>query len=179
MATLPLRNPLATIALTRSQFKSRWEYPVVSSAAFPDLNEQEFTFSAPVGSYRVWVRDFVASVNTLPAWVRPTISAFVGIQNLSENWDSYGGKPINRDLIKQSLDTLVLIMKGDSPAPAVVPLGDGGIQIEWHRKLQDLEIVFPADDAPQFYYRNRYTATVDEGSVYDTEKLIRLLTDLA
>jgi hypothetical protein len=179
MATLPLRNPLATVALTRSQFKSRWEYPVVSSAAFPDLNEQEFTFSAPVGSYRVWVRDFVASMNTLPAWVRPTISAFVGIQNLAENWDSYGGKAMNRDLIKQSLYTLGLIMQADSPAPSVVPLGDGGIQIEWHRRQQDLEIIFSADEAPQFYYKNRLTGMERQGSANEIANLTRLLSDLA
>lgn len=179
MATLPLRNPLATIALTKNQFKSRWEYPMVSSAAFPDFNEQQFTVFAPAGSYRVSVRDFAASVSTLPAWVGPTISAFVGIQNLSENWDSYAGKPINRDLIKQSLYTLGLIMQAESPTPSVVPLGDGGIQVEWHRRQQDLEIVFSANEAPQFYYTNRLTGLEHEGFANEIEKLTRLLIDLA
>lgn len=181
MATCVLRNPQATTALTENQFASRWKYSVASSAALTEPKDQEFTFSAPAGSYRVWVRDFAssASTNTPPAWMMPTISALDGIQSLPENWDSYGGKPINRDLILQSLDTLARIMKADSPAPSIVPIGDGGIQIEWHRKQQDLEIVFPVDDTPQFYYRNKSTATAGEGPVSDTKKLIHLLMDLA
>jgi hypothetical protein len=182
MATLPLRKPLATIALTGSQFTSRWEYPVVSSAAFPDPNEQEFTLSVPASKYRVVLsRDFAlpTRTKTLPAWVEPTVSALVGIQSLSENWDSYGGKPISLDLINQSLFTLRQIMQADSPAPSVVPLGDGGIQVEWHRRQQDLEIVFAADEAPQFYYTNRLTGLEQQGFSNEIEKLTRLLIDLA
>jgi hypothetical protein len=174
MATYALSDPLANTALTDDQFVSRWEYPAVSSVALTEPKEQAFTFPAKASIYKVVLRN-----NFLPDWVKPTISAFIGIQNLSENWDSYGGKAINRDLINQSLFTLGQIMKTDSPAPSVVPMGDGGIQIEWHRKQQDLEIVFPAGDVPQFYYRNRSTATAEEGLVSDTKKLIHLLIDLA
>ncbi|MGB8478385.1 MAG: hypothetical protein WCE63_06045 [Acidobacteriaceae bacterium] len=181
MATLALRNPPATTALTEDQFTSQWDYPAASSAALTERKEQEFTFSAQASTYRVVVRDSTSSASTkvLPAWVEPTISAFVGIQKLSENWDSYGGKRINRDSINQSLRTLAMIMKTDSPAPSVVPLGDGGIQIEWHRRQQDLEIVFSADEAPQFYYQNRATGKLDEGSADEIGKLIGLLRNLA
>jgi hypothetical protein len=61
----------------------------------------------------------------------------------------------------------------------VVPMGDGGIQIEWHRRQQDLEIVFPADEAPRFYYRNRATGAEQEGFANEIAPLTRLLSDLA
>jgi hypothetical protein len=178
MATLALKSPLSTTALTENQFAPQWEYPGASSAAFTEPREQAFTVSARTSAYRVVVRNNASPANDLPAWVKPTISAFIGIHNLPDNWDSYGGKAINRDLIQQSLSILGLVAQPDSPAPSVVPMGDGGIQIEWHRKQQDLEIVFPADEPPQFLYRNRGTGMLDEGSADETEKLIRLLSGL-
>jgi len=175
-------SPLTSIAFTGNQFRSRRDYAQLSSAAFPDPNEQEFTFSAPASKYRVVVsRDFALSVptKTLPAWIEPTVSALVGIQSLSENWDSYGGKRISLDSINQSLFTLRQIMQTESPAPSVVPLGDGGIQVEWHRRQQDLEIVFSTDEAPQFYYTNRLTGLEQQGFANEIENLTRLLINLA
>jgi len=171
---LALRSPASTTALTGNQFASQWEDPAASSAAFTGPREQAFTYSSGASAYRVVYRS-----NALPAWVKPTISAFIGIHNLSDNWDSYGGKAANRDLIKQSLFVLGLIMQSDSPAPSVVPMGDGGIQTEWHRRQQDLEIVFPADEAPRFYYRNRATGAEQEGFANEIARLTRLLSDLA
>jgi hypothetical protein len=70
-------------------------------------------------------------------------------------------------------------MEDSSPAPAVVPLGDGGLQLEWHRKQQDLEVVFPADDTPQFFYQNRSTGVEQEGFACDVLNLAQLLRKIA
>jgi hypothetical protein len=111
--------------------------------------------------------------------VRPTISGFIAIQSLPDNWDSYAGKKISGELISQSLGTLGFIMEEGSPAPSVVPLGDGGVQLEWHRKQQDLEITFPFDDVPQFFYANRATGVQDEGFASDLVRLTQLLRSMA
>ncbi|MFY9855315.1 MAG: hypothetical protein WAK26_15700 [Terracidiphilus sp.] len=103
----------------------------------------------------------------------------MGIQTLPENWDSYGGKKVNRDLISQSLSVLGLIMDVASPAPSVVPLGDGGLQLEWHRNQQDLEITFPADESPQFFYLNRSTGVGQEGFASDVASLAQLIRNIA
>ena len=174
MATLALENPASTTALTENQFAMQWESPVTTSAAFTEPREQAYTFASKASAYRVVLRNEV-----LPAWVKPTILAFVRIQNLTDGWDSYGGKATNRDLIKQSIFILGQIMQPDSPAPSVVPIGDGGIQMEWHRRQQDLEIVLAADDAPQFYYKNRATGTEQEGFANELANLTRLLINLA
>jgi hypothetical protein len=163
----------STAALTGNQFASRWGY-VASSAALTEPREEAFTISYGGGAYRIVLKNTL-----LPAWVEPTISAFIGIQTLEENWNSYGGKPINNDLIKQSLSILETIMQANSPAPSVVPLGDGGLQIEWHKRQQDLEIVLSSDEVPQFYYRNRATGAEQEGFANELAELTRLLSDLA
>jgi hypothetical protein len=103
--------------------------------------------------------------------VEPTISAISSIQLLGENWDSYGGKKTSDDLIKLALSILTQIMPVNAPVPSVVPLGDGGLQLEWHRKQQDLEIVFPADTTPTFYYCKKNSGVETEGFATDFLKL--------
>ena len=97
---------------------------------------------------------------------------------LPDNWDSYGGRKINRDIISQSLSVLALIMEATSPPPSVVPMGNGGLQLEWHRKQQDLEIVFPSDEAPQFFYQDRTTGGQQEGSTNNITTLVQLLRNI-
>jgi hypothetical protein len=109
--------------------------------------------------------------------VKPTLAAFLDLQNLSPNWDSYGAKTINQEMIRASLMILTQIMQADSPVPSIVPLSDGGIQIEWHRRQQDLEIVFSMDDQPQYFYRSR--DGLEAGPVREIRTLTRLLQQLA
>lgn len=178
---LPLFQP--TTALTGNQFESRWEQPATSSAALSRPKMRLYRFPYGNGAFRVVVTESLVPAapteNPLPTWVEPTISAFTKVQSLHENWDSYGGKKIGPDVVIQSLSILGLIMDSGSPAPSVVPLGDGGLQLEWHRRQQDLEITFAADDAPQFYYRNRATGVEQPGFTSDVANLSQLLRNLA
>lgn len=169
---LPLFQP--TTGLTGDQFETRWEQSAASSAALTKPKERAFLVASVRSNYRV-----VVTTERPPAWVGPTISGFIAIQTLPDNWDSYAGKKICRDLISRSLDTLGLIMEEWSPAPSVVPLGDGGVQLEWHRKQQDLEIAFTSDDAPEFFYANLATGVQDEGFASDLVRLSRLLRSMA
>jgi hypothetical protein len=163
-------------ALTESEFDSQWGNYVTSSAALTKPRKQAFVFPSRERAF-----SFVVTTSEIPtpAWVEPTLSAFIGIQGLPDDWNSYGGKKINRDLISQSLSVLEMIMQATSPPPSVVPLGDGGIQIEWHRKQQDLEMTFPADDRPQYIYRNNADGAEQEGFASDITTLTRLLQSIA
>jgi hypothetical protein len=174
MAAIALPAFQPATALTESQFESRWEYPITSSAALTKPKEREFVFPSGRSTFRIFV-----TTNPIPTWVEPTVSAFVAVQTLPENWDSYRAKKINRDLINQSLSTLELIMGPTSLAPSVVPLGDGGLQLEWHRDQKDLEIVFPADDLPQFYFKDNKAGVEQEGAASDATHLAKLLRSIA
>ncbi|MGD0292249.1 MAG: hypothetical protein ABSB30_00170 [Terracidiphilus sp.] len=172
--TQPMYRP--SKALTDNQFESRRETSVASSAAFTKPRELAFVIPSEGRAQRILV---TLTTDQLPTWVKPTISAIMGVQTLPENWDSYGAKKIKSDLFSQSLSFLGLIMDTTSPAPSVVPLGDGGLQLEWHRKQQDLEIAFPADDTPQFFYQNKTTGVEQEGSASDVANLAQLLRNIA
>jgi hypothetical protein len=173
MAALALPAfPLA--ALTEPEFESRWQFPIVTSAALTKPKERTFLVSSYGSAYRI-----VSTTSELPEWLKPTISEFIKVQSLPENWDSYAAKRINRDLLSQSLTILAAVMHQSSPAPSVVPLTDGGLQLEWHRKQQDLEVVFPQEDPPQFFYLNRATGKEQEGFASDVIALAQLLQDIA
>jgi hypothetical protein len=115
----------------------------------------------------------------LPAWIEPTVTALLDLQALPENWDSYGAPSIKKSLIEKVLQTLTNVMDEKSPVPSVVPLNDGGIQLEWHRHRQDLEIAFPVDDAPQFFYCNRETGEEAEGRPTRVSLIGKFVRDLA
>jgi hypothetical protein len=174
MAALALQAFRPATALTENQFESIWENSVTSSAALTQPRERALVFPSRGSEYRIIVR----TSQPTPAWVEPTMSAFIGVQMLPDNWDSYGGRKINRDIISQSLSVLALIMEATSPPPSVVPMGNGGLQLEWHRKQQDLEIVFPSDEAPQFFYQDRTTGGQQEGSTNNITTLVQLLRNI-
>jgi hypothetical protein len=183
MAAIALPTFQPTMALTGDQFESRWEYPAASSAALSKPKVRLYKFPFGKSAFNVAVTGSLVPAalteNSLPAWVEPTISAFMTVQSLPENWDLYGGKRVDSGMVAQSLSILGQIMDSASPAPSVVPLGDGGLQLEWHRNQQDLEIAFPSDDLPQFYYRDRSAGTEHEGPAGDVSNLARLLRNIA
>lgn len=174
MAAHVLPNPLSTTAWTKDQFASKWQFPAASSAALAPSGDPTFTSRARLTAY-------IVSFNgePLPNWVRPTALAFNEIGTLTDNWDTYDGKAISSDLMKQSFSFLQAIMQPNSPVPSVVPLGDGGIQLEWHRNRQDLEVTFAADEAARFFYIDRASGTEQEGFVSEIENLAELLGRLA
>lgn len=50
---------------------------------------------------------------------------------------------MNEQIAQQALLLLVEVMDNDdAPPPSVVPLNDGGVQVEWHRHGRNLEKQF-------------------------------------
>lgn len=64
------------------------------------------------------------------------------LRSLQPDWNSYGGKPITEEAIAGMKKLLKLL----STPGWVVPLSDGGLQIEWHGKDDfDVEIEIGPD----------------------------------
>jgi len=101
----------------------------------------------------------------LPAWLNPTIQSLRDLYQLPRNWDGYGAVQVQEQIVQQALMVLVEVMDNDVPAPSVVPLSDGGIQLEWHRRGRNLEIEFSAGEVPGFYYYEDGSELESEGQV--------------
>jgi hypothetical protein len=75
---------------------------------------------------------------------RPKVRARLKeLLDLSEGWDSYGADPID----PRAVDGAWRVLEVLEQEPAVIPCVDGGVQLEWHRAMIDLEIrITPTGD---------------------------------
>ena len=83
---------------------------------------------------------------------------------LPPDWDSYGAMPIDRRNAVTALELLVTLIAGDVPMPSIVPMVDGGIQLEWHRCGVDLE-VSSVSGVFEIFFEDRATGEVREGKI--------------
>jgi hypothetical protein len=74
------------------------------------------------------------------AWVEPTLKRLTQLLNLSANWDSYQGKPVDPANAWAAWRILEILMQDHACAPTLVPTCRGTIQAEWHDQGIDLEI---------------------------------------
>jgi hypothetical protein len=109
----------------------------------------------------------------LPPWFDRTMLGFADVLTLPAGWDSYRAKTIDEPTIRKALQFLDLLLSDESPAPSVVPLSSGGIQLEWHRSKQDLEILFEPGADPEFLYQNHRVSTEHQGSASAQFKLLQ------
>lgn len=67
-----------------------------------------------------------------PDWFATVVGALSGLEGLRPGWDSYGGRPVARLHANRVVRFLERFMTDELPLPDVVPLSDGGVQLEWH-----------------------------------------------
>jgi hypothetical protein len=113
-----------------------------------------------------------------PAWLYPALSRFQLLSRLDENWDTYGGSPLSDEAIYTALAIIARLLRDESVPPAIVPTSEGGVQLEWQRAGDELEIrVAPSGEISAF----RCNETV--GKVSEIERVsltdLRPLVDLA
>lgn len=89
------------------------------------------------------------TIMPLPRWQSEALARLAELEGLSPNWDGYGGRPVTRRHANRAMTFLGRIMRDDLPPPEIVPLADGGVQLEWHlphgRRLDFIS----DDDEPQ------------------------------
>ena len=115
------------------------------------------------------------------AWVGSLLQGFANLLTLEANWDGENGKPIAPALVSSALKFVDRISMVDFrlPPPSIVPISDGGLQIEWHRAGKDFEIEFSPDGSIRYYYYDSSTGGGQEGSVtHDMSTVQQLLEQL-
>jgi hypothetical protein len=109
----------------------------------------------------------------LPAWFDPLMQGFVDLLTLPPNWDSYAAGPIDQKVVHSAMNVINGLLGPTNLAPRVVPLSNGGLQLEWRRQGVDLEVVFDRAEAPYFYYRNRVTGDESDHGLPEGSGLLR------
>jgi hypothetical protein len=67
-------------------------------------------------------------------------TSFQLLLDLEPDWDSYGGAAIDPDQLYLASAVLTALVKPETPRASIVPLSNGGVQIEWHSEGMDFEI---------------------------------------
>lgn len=84
----------------------------------------------------------VSRATMTSAWFNQVVRRLAALLALAPNWNGYGERTIHPASAKRLVALLdVIAYSGDTPA--VVPLSDGSLQLEWHRGDLSLEVEVP------------------------------------
>lgn len=111
----------------------------------------------------------------LPSWFDAVMQGLVDLLTLPPNWNSYGADAIDPVLVRSAMTFTNETLDPRSPAPRVVPLSSGGLQLEWHREGIDLEIIFDRGEVPFFSYRNRTSGEEGDHDLATESHLLRAI----
>ena len=75
-----------------------------------------------------------------PPWFEAIFGRIEHLLALPQDWDSYGGRPIDPKRVAHAVRILAEVMDNQTPLPALVPTHSGGVQLEWHQGQIDLEM---------------------------------------
>jgi hypothetical protein len=116
----------------------------------------------------------------LPGWADSVLGSLAERWGTRAGWNSYGALPTNQQLVVKLLNILSDLLRDESRPPIITPLADGGVQAEWHHSNQDLEIVVPADEEPNYYYLSHSNNVEEEADLHQNyahvQDLIEQLT---
>lgn len=87
------------------------------------------------------------AVPVIPAWVDAVLPRFAELLMLRPDWDSYGGRPLTNENFEAALNVLGHVMGPDTPAPWIVPLPSGGVQLEWHDGALEIEVIVDRENS--------------------------------
>jgi hypothetical protein len=74
-------------------------------------------------------------------WMKSTRDKLDHLAKLRDNnWDGRGSAAVRSDVLKFTWTILSQIMPYDGVAPGIIPLGHGGIQLEWTAPDKELEL---------------------------------------
>lgn len=114
----------------------------------------------------------------LPAEVQASITEFV---DLPQGWDGYDGLPVRFSVAEHARRLLAAISGCTQLVPDVVPLSDGGLQLEWFVGAHEVEVVIAPDGKAHVYFECTSDGRIKEislGNSLDTDEIGPLFREL-
>ena len=94
----------------------------------------------------------VELVGEEPDWLYSVLDRLQGLATLPQNWDSYGGSRLTFEATLAALDFMARFLSEHAKEPTIVPASSGGVQLEWHRHVGDLEVTFSPEGALSAFF---------------------------
>lgn len=100
----------------------------------------------------------VPTTSSQPTWLEPTLSRLIEVADLDDDWDRRGSAEVRVDVLSFVLrSVLPEILPPNAPAPAIIPLGHGGVQLVWNSDQAEIEVEVIAPYQVVAYYFDRAT----------------------
>jgi hypothetical protein len=93
-------------------------------------------------------------------WYRAALDRISSLTALAVGWNGYDAREVQADMAIDAAKFLTEVAFPGIAAPSIVPLSDGGVQVEWHRGGVDIEIAF-SDEEPGVYVVDREGGEVE------------------
>lgn len=94
----------------------------------------------------------LSSVAQSVPWENFIADRIVDLMKLPTGWDGYGGRALTRGAAFIAMNILASFCKSTTPMPSLVPMANGGVQIEWHFGAIDLEIAINSPGRISVFY---------------------------
>lgn len=113
-------------------------------------------WKAGMSSHRPSLRDFAnpQGKGDEPAWLQTLVADVTALLQLPRGWNSYAARPIDVRAANAAVALLAATMQPNTPRPTVVPMSRGDIQLEWHLRGMDVEVVVPAEGPARVWYED-------------------------
>lgn len=82
-----------------------------------------------------------------PTWLNAWRERVRAVADLPDGWDGHGSLSPSAEMVSLVEHWLSLALAGvaDPQLPYLVPASSGGLQLEWHRSEEELEVLFTPD----------------------------------
>ncbi len=109
------------------------------------------------------------------AWVPPVQKRMSEIRRLKNDWDGRGSASVPSETLAFAFSMLSNIMPPRAPAPAIVPLGDGGVQLVWYSRRGEVEVEIARPNQVIIFHQDRVADTERE---WEASTDFRRLSDI-
>ncbi len=111
------------------------------------------------------------------SWLSNALEDVAGIAALPPDWDGHRSPQLGENERECAVDILASINYETLPAPAIVPVSGGGIQLEWQYAGRELELEIVAGSKSLLFLKVDKDETAEEGCypIADRNKTQELL----
>ena len=135
--------------------------------------------ASPSGeSCEAFSRQPVLALRSAPAWLDERIGQLRSLLQLQDNWDSYGGRAIDRQSVEIATQLLkALAVVEGVEAPTVTASPDGNAALCWDNGRRSLDLEVMPDGRFEYVFLNEEDPSKDdEGITSSADGFAELLT---
>jgi hypothetical protein len=87
----------------------------------------------------------------IQGWEPDALLRLAQQRSLQDNWDTYGGIAVTEEHARRAWQFLSRAMRPGLPLPSFIPLGDGGVQLEWDNGHSQLSYTTEEGSDPEIW----------------------------